>query len=315
MRGFGLIIPLGVVQSYVKPVLLSLFAMYVYLFPWSLLVVIFDLMPTWGASMGGVMLIVQGTMLAIWLAANYAWRGALAALLIFVLSWGVEHLGVTTSFPFGSYSYSDVLGLKLFGVVPLAVPFAWVLVIPAAIGVTEWLFHREGNTASNSAHVVMKVLGVASLALLMDVAIEPVAADIHGYWVWQPVESAFYGVPAENFVAWWVLGAIFAAIFYALVPRTVTPDFLPTRWQGGFWRRASLTRPLCTWLPATMYMSTLLLLSVTNLVHGKIGAAAIGALVLGFLLMVWAEPRVVGWIIGKPQTGAGIGHGRSEAES
>lgn len=291
------------VNSYVRPILLVLFAIYVYLYPWSLLVVIFDLMPAWGASMGGVMLIVQGSMLGIWLVANYAYRGLLAGALIFVLSWAVEHIGVTTGFPFGVYEYSDVLGLKLFDVVPLAVPFAWILVVPAAIGVTEWLFHRdEPPTAHETAvPVVMKILGVASLALLMDVAIEPVAAEIHNYWIWAPTESAFYGVPASNFVAWWVLGAGFAVIFYALNPRTITPTFLPTAWLSRFWQPAPLTRPCCAWLPSTMYMSTLLLLSVTNLVHGKVGAAAIGALVLGFLLMVWAEPRLVQWILSSPQ--------------
>ncbi len=288
------------VSLYIRPLLLVLFALYMYLYPWSLLVVIFDLMPAWGASVGGVMLIVQGSMVAIWLVANYATRGVLTGGLIFTLSWAVEHLGVTTGFPFGVYEYSDVLGLKLFGVVPLAVPFAWVLVVPAAIGVTEWLFHREEppTTPSTTAPIMMKILGGGSLALLMDVAIEPVATEIHHYWIWAPTAAAFYGVPTSNFIAWWVLGAFFAAIFYALNRHTITPTFIPTAWQPRFWQPAPLTRPVCAWLPSTMYMSTLLLLSVTNLVHGNVGAAAIGALILGFLLMVWAEPRLVRWILG-----------------
>jgi putative membrane protein len=39
----------------------------------------------------------------------------------------IEQLGVSTSWPFGEYSYSSTLGPKIFDV-PLVVPFAWVMI-------------------------------------------------------------------------------------------------------------------------------------------------------------------------------------------
>jgi putative membrane protein len=86
---------------------------------------------------------MQGSIMGLWLTVNYGQRGLLASLCILFLSWAVEHMGVTTGFPFGGYHYTDTLNLKVLGVVPLAVPFAWLLVIPTAIGITEYLVARR----------------------------------------------------------------------------------------------------------------------------------------------------------------------------
>lgn len=56
--------------------------------------------------------------------ARYAWS-LLGVTLIF--SFFIEQIGVTTSWPFGEYSYSSSLGPSLLNV-PLVVPFAWVMI-------------------------------------------------------------------------------------------------------------------------------------------------------------------------------------------
>jgi putative membrane protein len=126
-----------------RQVILILLGIYLFVYPFGIVLICLDIMPAWGTWMGGALLIIQGATLGVWLMLNYRWRGVLAALAILLLSWAVEHIGVTTGFPFGGYHYTDILNLKVLGVVPLAVPFAWLLVIPSAMSMTDFLLHRD----------------------------------------------------------------------------------------------------------------------------------------------------------------------------
>jgi len=49
----------------------------------------------------------------------------------------------------------------------------------------------------------------ATLATLLDLEIEPVAAHIERYWLWlTPRNINYYGVPLANFVAWFVVALL-----------------------------------------------------------------------------------------------------------
>src|SRR5262245_13591812 len=107
---------------------LSLFLLYLAVFPGSTLTVALDRVPAWGAWMGAGLLIVQGAAVLCWLIGHAGRRGAGAGLLVFLLAWAVEHIGVTTGLPFGRYHYTGLLQPQLFGVVPLAILCAWLMV-------------------------------------------------------------------------------------------------------------------------------------------------------------------------------------------
>jgi putative membrane protein len=332
-----------------RTLILILLGSYLFVYPFGILLIALDIVPTWGTWMGGALLIAQGSMMGLWLLANYRWRGLLAALCIVVLSWAVEHVGVTTGFPFGGYYYTDALNLKIFGVVPLAVPFAWLLVVPAALGITEHLLNRQseatdrtlvslwrttaekadsprlsvrlaafwqvllygpvqaaeahshqqedtapitlGELAHNLWLALVKVLGAASFALLLDLMIEPLAVHINGYWVWDTnTVGGYYGVPGSNFVAWWVTSAVLALLLVALIGTLM-------RTSGG----ASPVEPAHTatypWLPHMLYMLNLMMFALIVLAHGKLLAFAVGGFILVFLLLVRLEPWLVRWIM------------------
>jgi putative membrane protein len=60
--------------------------------------------------------------------ASYGARYGLTLLgITLVFGFLIEQIGVTTSWPFGEYTYSSTLGAKLLSV-PLVVPFAWVMI-------------------------------------------------------------------------------------------------------------------------------------------------------------------------------------------
>jgi putative membrane protein len=244
-----------------RPVLLALFGLYLMLYPGSTLLVALDRVPHWGLWMGGALLLLQGTLMGLWLVANDGRRGALAAIVILVGSWAVEHLGATTGFPFGSYGYTAALQPKVAGIVPLAIPFAWLLVVPAAVGLAGRLLAGRGGAPAQT-------LVAASLALLLDVTIEPVAVHINGYWVWRE-GGLYYGVPASNFVAWWLTSLLLVAMqLWVCGPRG--------RVQNG---------ALLPLLPPALYVLNLAMFVLVNLAHSQRLAAAIGLLLLGWLVV------------------------------
>ncbi len=85
---------------------------------------------------------------------------------------------MNTSFPFGPYRYTNRLLPSLPGVVPLAVTFAWVLIIFGS-----YHFVKRRRSTRRGIRVESALLG-ALLATLLDLAIEPVAAHVVLYWEW-----------------------------------------------------------------------------------------------------------------------------------
>jgi bisanhydrobacterioruberin hydratase len=258
----------------------ALFAVYLLLYPGSLLLVALDRVPVWGTWMGGALLILQGGLMGLWLTLNFGRWGAAAALLILFLSWLVEHVGATTGFPFGAYAYTDVLQPQIFGVVPLAIPFAWLLIVTAAVGIAEQLLEPEG-VAPGRAASLWKLLTAAGFALLLDVTIEPFAVHINHYWVWsESAQGGYYGIPASNFVAWWFSSLLLS--WALLHGRQRASRLRGSASRGAFW----------PWLPLTLYLTNLTMFVVVNLARAQVVAAAIGALILLLLACQQGAPRL-----------------------
>lgn len=254
-----------------------LFGVYLFLYPGSIILVALDRVPVWGTWMGGALLIIQGILMGVWLSINFARWGVIASTLILFLAWLIEHVGATTGFPFGIYTYTNVLQPKILGIVPLAIPCAWLLIVSAAVGTSEYLLDQAGRVSHDDTRVsVTKVLTAASLVLLLDVTIEPFAVNVNHYWIWNDHgQSSYYGIPTSNFAAWWVTSVILVLVLLywrraaALVRlksslRVQTPDFWP-------------------WLPLTLYLTNLTMFVLVNLARGQVMAAVIGALIMSFL--------------------------------
>jgi len=117
---------------------------------------------------------------------------------IYLLGLGIEIVGVQTGFPFGMYTYGEILGPKIAGT-PLLIGVNWVLVIVGCLSLSRRLF-----PTLNFAGVSVLT---ATLALLLDMLIEPVAVALD-MWTWADGE-----IPVTNYIAWWILAAAFSAIF------------------------------------------------------------------------------------------------------
>ena len=129
------------------------------------------------------------------------WRPAFQLYVIgtILIGFFIEVAGVHTGFIFGRYAYGSVLGPHLVGV-------------PPVIGLNWLLLSYCCGTTCDQFKVPRWVKSVlaSTLMVLLDVLIEPVAVRL-GFWTWfdQPV-------PAQNYVAWWVVSFILFNFWYRL---------------------------------------------------------------------------------------------------
>lgn len=234
--------------------LLGLLALYLFIYVFAVPMLVFDLVPGWGTGMGGFLLGLQGSIMALWLVRSAGTGGLAAAIMIGGLSFVVEYIGVTTGQPFGAYRYTSILGPKLAGAVPWPIPFAWLLVVPAALGL-----------AAQRVRSWWVAVAAALLALGLDLLIEPVAAYVVHYWEWQ-APGPYYGVPTANFLAWGATALVLVALTLALTRRQPV-------WTWHY-----------QWLPALLYSLNLLQFWLVNLRYGYGAACIVG---LGLLAAVW----------------------------
>lgn len=127
-------------------------------------------------------------------------RFILFFLLVFIIGLGVEWAGVHTGQLFGSYTYGPTLGFGVDGI-PLIMGVNWFL-LAYCVGVTLQY--------SGIKYIALRVLSGALLLVLLDVVIEP-AAIKYNYWHW-----ANGVVPVNNYICWFVLGAILLLVFELL---------------------------------------------------------------------------------------------------
>lgn len=156
----------------------------------------------------------------------HAWlsRGARTGLGVLVLVGGVavafESIGLATGFPYGSYTYSDVLGPTLLGV-PFLVPLAWLM-----MAWPSWLLGgRLARPVRPGRRRAARIAWAASVFAAWDVVLDPQMVDA-GYWTWADPSPGLPGidtVPLTNLAGWLVAGVVLMTLLDLLVERTAAP--------------------------------------------------------------------------------------------
>lgn len=150
-----------------------------------------------------------------WTAPTFLWLAALLTLMAvpakerFVLAgcalggFLVEVSGVHTGFPFGGYSYTDVLYPLVAGT-PVVMGAAWVILLA---------YCRHLNSELPLNRLAAAAVG-ASWMVVIDLVIDPLAAGPLAYWTWDHPHG-YYGVPWSNFGGWWITAFILLALYPA----------------------------------------------------------------------------------------------------
>lgn len=138
-------------------------------------------------------------------------RAALSILAISAFAFAIESVGVATSFPYGTFSYDDALGPKLFGLVPYLLPVTYV---PLVIGAVA--------AAWTPGRLAPRVFLSALLLVWIDAVLDPGATAL-GFWIW-PGGGPYYGVPLTNFAGWLLSGAVSVTLLLSIArPQTPFP--------------------------------------------------------------------------------------------
>lgn len=121
----------------------------------------------------------------------------LLIIILFVLGYSVEWLGVNKHLLFGDYQYGKTLGLQLFGV-PLMIGVNWFL-----------LTYSTGIAMQHSSlkSMVFRILCGGLMLVLLDTLIEPVALRFD-YWYW--INDV---IPLKNYICWFFVSAFMLLIF------------------------------------------------------------------------------------------------------
>jgi uncharacterized membrane protein len=154
--------------------------------------------------------------------ASRGWRtGAAVALLVGCAAVAVEAVGLATGFPYGRYTYGDVLGPRLLGV-PFLVPLAWLM-----MAWPSWvLAGRLTRPVRAARRPVVRVLTAAAVFAAWDVVLDPQMVQA-GYWTWahpRPGLPGISAVPLTNLGGWLLAGVLLMALLDRLVDRTAAPD-------------------------------------------------------------------------------------------
>ena len=123
-----------------------------------------------------------------------------------------ELAGTIYGIPFGKYYYTDVLPLKIFGLVPLTIPLMWMSLSYIAYSTTNIMVTRP-----QSVLLLSSLDGLCLVAF--DLLADPVAVGF-GLWVWIN-ESPYYGIPLSNFLGWFLVTFTITSI-YRLMRKGVT---------------------------------------------------------------------------------------------
>ncbi|MGB7654831.1 MAG: carotenoid biosynthesis protein [Novosphingobium sp.] len=175
-------------------------------------------------------------------------RALLLLVLCISLAFASEYIGEATGLIFGPYYYTDVLGPKILGRVPVLIPLAWYMMFYPSYVITNLL--AEGHPVAQGQGTAWIVWISALSALVMtawDLTMDPIMSfhpcttgttDClpvtldetligHPAWVWKEGGS-YFGVPQLNYRGWMLTAfVVFAA--YRLLERRI--DHAP--WPGG----------------------------------------------------------------------------------
>ncbi len=135
----------------------------------------------------------------------------------FLIGFAVEVVGTSTGWLFGNYSYGTVLGPGLYSV-PLIIGINWFIIIYCCGVSIQALLTRltdrlsvQTGLAPKSIQTLSVVIDGATLAVIMDWLIEPVAVKL-GYWKWLDNGE----IPLYNYICWFIVSVILLFFFKRL---------------------------------------------------------------------------------------------------
>jgi len=133
---------------------------------------------------------------------NYSKRFVILSSLIFFIGFSVEAIGVKTGVLFGSYSYGDIFGFKIFET-PVIIGVNWLFLALSTNGVVQYFTKKA----------IFLIVIPPLLMTGLDFLVEPVAMKL-GFWNW---ENSI--IPLQNYVMWFATSIFIHGLIYLFRPK------------------------------------------------------------------------------------------------
>ncbi len=123
-------------------------------------------------------------------------RGIFTIILLSIFAIVFETFAIKTGFPYGNFNYTDLIGPKLFNIVPFSIAFAWTPLVIGCLALSSKLGVKR----------IHQIILSGFLLMLVDMVLDPGAVALN-FWVWE-LQDFFYKVPLSNFIGWFISGVI-----------------------------------------------------------------------------------------------------------
>ncbi|MSP13459.1 MAG: carotenoid biosynthesis protein [Chloroflexi bacterium] len=184
-------------KTFWKPVTIALLALYTLLMGYFIIGPVFSA-PRMPLFLSIASLALFGFSLAHAILTLGSRRALLFFLLAFTVSLLFESVGVLTGWIYGPYHYTERLGVKIFGLVPLLIPIAWFMMIYPSYILVEYL---ADSRPYRGWWWLIWLSGMSALAMTAwDLVMDPIMVG-SAHWVWE-VSGAYFGIPIQNYIGW-----------------------------------------------------------------------------------------------------------------
>jgi putative membrane protein len=139
-----------------------------------------------------------------------------------VLSAAAELAGTATGWPFGGYEYTNFLGPKLLGRVPIAVPLSWFYMGFASFVLADAFAARRATRRRTLTAVVLGTWLLAAWDLVLDPSMAAPQLQYVHFWIWHET-GPYFGMPLRNLAGWLGTGLLFITVGRALWNERIAP--------------------------------------------------------------------------------------------
>jgi uncharacterized membrane protein len=185
----------------------------------------------------------------------------ITSVIILILAFIIEYIGVRSGYPFGRYSYTNTLSPAVSGV-PIAITLSWFSLSVNSFLLSKFLLFESKN--------IYIILVSAFIILGVDLLLEPFASSVNGYWLW-----AGGTIPFQNYVSWFIAGLLFSYILNRLV----------------IWNRTVFENINFITIPAILISVNILQFAVVNVVSGYILTSLTGLALISACILLSIEFR------------------------
>lgn len=180
------------------------------------------------------------------------WKSIIPILTIYGAGFLIEFCATQTGFPFGAFKYTDLLGVKWFGIVPAVIPLSWCNILIPSFILSTWIVGQRGN--------VLKLFFFSILFVITwDLTIDPVMGNLYKYWQWAE-PGLYYGIPLTNFLGWFFVSVLGTAILLAFGAREYAKS-MPKQWIFAYYL-TNILYPFGISLAAGQWLAVLLSLAI-----------------------------------------------------